>query len=83
MLKDLKEFLHDFFKLTAMATQIGLALVFAIFIGFGIGYYLDKWLKVTHPWLKIIFLVFGIIAGFRNVYIIMKRIQREEKKRGF
>ncbi len=82
MLKDLKELLRDFFRLTALATQIGMALVFAIFIGLAIGYYLDKWIKVTYPWLTVIFLIFGIIAGFRNVFIIMKRIQKEEKRKG-
>lgn len=80
MLKDLKGILQDFFKLAGLATQIGMALVFATFIGLAIGYYLDKWLKVTYPWLTIIFLIFGIIAGFRNVFIIMKRIQKEQKK---
>ena len=86
MLKDLKEFLRDFFKLTGLATQIGMAIAFAIFIGLAIGYYLDKWLDkrlgLEYPWFTVIFLIFGVIAGFRNVYIIMKRIQREQKKKG-
>ncbi|MCD6319658.1 MAG: AtpZ/AtpI family protein, partial [Candidatus Desulfofervidaceae bacterium] len=44
--------------------------------------WLDKRLGFNYPWFTVIFLVFGVIAGFRNVYIIMKRIQKEEKERG-
>jgi len=82
MRKELKEFFSDFARLSVYATQIGFAIVFSILIGLAIGYYLDKWLKVTWPWLTLIFLIFGVIAGFKNVFIIMNRIQREQKKKG-
>ncbi|MDL1956878.1 MAG: AtpZ/AtpI family protein [Candidatus Desulfofervidus auxilii] len=85
MLKELKEFFAEFSKLITYATQIGFAIVLSIIIGLAIGYYLDKWLKITWPFphcLIVLFLIFGVIAGFRNVFIIMKRIQREGKKKG-
>lgn len=54
---------------------VGLNMAAAIFVGLGIGYYLDYKLldgKIA-PWLTLIFLGFGIFAGFRNLYRIAKR----------
>ena len=62
-------------RLLAMASTIGLSMVFATFIGLALGYWLDKVFD-TSPWLTLIFLVVGIIAGFRNIYIIGKRSQK-------
>ena len=60
------------FKNLAMLSSMGIALVAATFIGLLIGYYLDKYFG-TSPWLTIIFLIFGIIAGFKNMYDIIKK----------
>lgn len=53
-----------------MGISMGLSLV----IGLVIGYYLDKWLQ-TQPVFFFIFLLFGIVAGFKNIYIILKKTQ--------
>jgi len=62
---------------------VGISLVAATFIGLAMGYYLDEWLG-TSPWLTLIFLGFGIVSGFRNVYILtereLKRQQQENEK---
>lgn len=55
------------FKNLAMLSSIGIAFVAATFIGLAIGVYLDRYFG-TSPWLTIIFLVFGIAAGFKNAY---------------
>jgi len=47
--------------------SLGISLVAATAIGLAIGYQLDKWLK-TSPWLTILFLLFGIAAGFVNLF---------------
>jgi F0F1-type ATP synthase assembly protein I len=39
----------------------------SILVGFAIGFFLDKWLK-TDPWLKIVFILYGIVAGFTNLF---------------
>ena len=62
-------------ELFYVAGTIGLQLVSATFIGLAMGYFLDKWLG-TSPWLLMLFLILGIIAGFRDVYREVKRIQR-------
>jgi ATP synthase protein I len=63
-------------------SSMGLSMVAATFIGLAIGYYLDQWLG-TSPWLTLIFLVFGIVAGFRNIFVLTNRElkrQREENQ---
>lgn len=54
-------------------------MVAATFIGLAMGYYLDKWLG-TDPWLTLIFLLFGIIAGFRNIFILTARELRRQAR---
>jgi len=57
-------------------SALGLEMGLAIAIGVGIGSYLDKRLG-TAPWLLILFFLFGTVAGFRNLYRAMKRMERE------
>ncbi len=54
------------------ASSVGIQLVLCTFAGFLIGYFLDRWLG-TSPYLKLIFLVIGIIAGFKELFRISKR----------
>ena len=54
------------------ASTIGLSLVFSTVIGLGIGYWLDGKFH-TRPWFTVIFLILGIIAGFREVMRIAKK----------
>lgn len=60
-----------------LAYMMGLHLVSGVVVGLVMGYYLDKYFG-TRPWLMLIFLIFGIIAGYRNMFREMKRIQRKE-----
>lgn len=47
--------------------SLGMSMAFAIVIGLGIGYWLDKKFD-TQPVLLLIGLAFGIAAGFSNIY---------------
>ncbi len=49
----------------------------ATVIGLALGYWLDG-VFGTSPWLTLIFLVLGIIAGFRNIFILGKRSNRPQ-----
>ncbi len=64
-----KLYSKDFLK----AWSVGLNLVFSTFIGLAIGYGLDKLFKVTFPWLTLIFLVLGIISGFRDLVRLARK----------
>lgn len=61
-----------FFRQLLEASTIGLNLVLSTFIGLAIGYGLDS-LFHSSPWLTIIFLILGIMAGFRELLRIAKK----------
>jgi ATP synthase protein I len=63
----------------ASYSTLGLEMGLSVAVGAIIGYYLDKWLH-TDPWLLIVFLIFGVIAGFRSLYRALKRLEREDKE---
>ncbi len=55
--------------------SLGLSVALAIFIGLGIGYWLDKKFG-TEPVLLMIGLAFGIAAGFSNIIHAGKKAKR-------
>jgi ATP synthase protein I len=65
-------------KSLGILSSIGISVILAIAIGVYIGLKLDQWLG-TAPWFFFIFLIIGIVAGFRNIFVI---IGRELKKNG-
>ncbi|MDI6801222.1 MAG: AtpZ/AtpI family protein [Thermodesulfovibrionales bacterium] len=54
------------------ASSVGIHLVISTFVGLAIGYGLDKLLG-TSPYLTVIFLIIGIVAGFRELIRIAKK----------
>ena len=66
-------------KQIASYSTLGLEMGLSVALGVGIGYYLDKWLN-TEPWFLIIFIMFGAAAGFRRLYQVAKRLQKEESE---
>ena len=65
-------------KTLGLVSSMGISVALAIAIGVYIGLTLDRWLG-TDPWFFFIFLFFGIVAGFRNIYIIAgKEIKKDE-----
>ena len=79
--------LRKLFKITdpaylnaiSRASTIGLHMVSGIAVGTLIGFFLDKWLG-TDPWLLIIFILAGIVAGFKNVYVDTKRLLASQEQ---
>lgn len=55
-----------------MVSSMGISVALAIGIGAWFGLTLDSWLD-TKPYFFYIFLLFGIAAGFKNIYIIARR----------
>jgi ATP synthase protein I len=66
-------------RMLGVLSTVGLTLVFATVIGLFVGLKLDQWLG-TSPWLTALFLLFGLIAGFRNLFVHVKRSQEELDK---
>lgn len=73
MREDTKKFLKDLFTGGYRASAIGLSLVLAIAIGGGIGYWLAQYFN--NNIFFYIGLIVGIVAGFRNLYIMGKKLK--------
>ena len=58
-------------------SSLGISMVAASFIGLFIGYTLDGWWG-TSPWMTLLWLGFGIAAGFRNIFILTRRALRDQ-----
>lgn len=57
-------------KAMSMVIQIGINMMVPVFLCLFIGYKLDKWLGTNY--LVIIFIILGVLAGFKSVYSIIK-----------
>ena len=60
----------------AFGFKISTEIIAALVVGVGIGLIVDKYLD-TKPFGLIIFFIFGAIAGFLNVYRVMRRIEKQ------
>ena len=52
-------------------------------VAMALGYFWGKWLDGlfgTHPWLTIVFYIYGLIAGFVNLFRITMSTAREEER---
>ena len=64
-----------FYRDLAIYSSLGFSIALSIVIGLTIGIYLDRRFD-THPWLTLVFLGFGIAAGFRNIALVLKKIRK-------
>lgn len=62
------------FRTLSYVSSVGLAMALSVGIGAVVGYYLDSKFD-TGPWLFLLFTGFGIVAAFRNLYIMYKKAQ--------
>lgn len=71
MKKETRTWIRDL----AYYSSLGLSVSLSIFIGLGIGVYLDKRFE-TSPWLMLIFLGLGIAAAYRNIGLAIKKSRK-------
>lgn len=71
---------RKYFETLGNMSVVGIHLVTCTFVGFAMGYYLDKWLG-TKPWCLLAFLLLGIAAGFKNMYLEVKKLQGQDEKK--
>jgi ATP synthase protein I len=71
MKKETRTWIRDL----AYYSSLGFSVSLSIFIGLGIGVYLDNRFDTT-PWLTLVFLGFGIAAGYRNIGLAIKKSRK-------
>ncbi len=62
----------------AYASSVGIAMVFMIFGGLYLGVYLDRKFETVYVFTGVL-LSIGIVAGFRNIYVLIKKICWDER----
>ncbi len=77
-MKDKDKETEDKRKLAAYST-VGLMFPTSIAVGLGIGYFLDRLLH-TSPYLLIIFTIYGIAAGFWNLYKVTSQNGKNKRE---
>ena len=70
---------REMFRQLAVYSHVGMTFVFSILIGFGMGWFLDNkfFAGKTAPYLTFLFLGLGIVAGFKTLWELIKKIQDE------
>ena len=58
---------------------VGIELAVSVAVGGGIGYFLDSKLG-TEPWMFILWIFFGLVAGFRSLFRMSKQYLKEMKE---
>lgn len=66
-------------QVAARFASAGLELALAIVVGYFGGRFLDGWLG-TAPYLAYAGLILGIVAGFRNLFQLARRAQRQAER---
>lgn len=64
------------FRYSSMGLELGLS----VLLGLWIGKALDDWLG-TDPWGLILFLIFGMVAGYRSVFRMWRKILAENQQK--
>lgn len=63
------------------AALMGTNMVACTVVGLALGYFLDKWLG-TSPWMLLVWLLLGIVAGFRGMYLEAMKIHKAQSTDG-
>lgn len=63
-------------------STVGLELGLSVLIGLFVGQYLDEWLG-TEPWLLLLFLILGMVAGFRSIFRLLRDLNARKDNEPF
>jgi len=64
------------FRTLRYLSTVGLSMALSVGIGAVLGHWLDQKFDTT-PWLFFVFLGFGIVAAFRNLHLMYKKLKKE------
>ncbi len=70
---------RDVAKALMLVTQLGVNMLVPIFLCLFVGQWLDK--KLGTQFLTIIFIFIGILAAYRNFYVVLKPMLKGQKEK--
>jgi ATP synthase protein I len=73
--KNRRETMRQITDYSAATLELGVAVA----VGVGIGYWLDS-IFHTAPWLTLVWLLLGVVAGFRSLYRVVRRLEEREAR---
>lgn len=79
MVMSLSENKRDVVKSVLNYSSLGLEMGLCVAIGIAFGYFLDRFFQ-TYPYLTIIFMIFGIAAAMKTIFVLLKKIERENER---
>ena len=65
------------FMSMTLISQFGITMIVPMAMMFAAGYFLDRFLGTSY-WTVLLFFV-GALAGFRNIYVLARRVYGEKK----
>ncbi|GAB5047299.1 AtpZ/AtpI family protein [Thermodesulfovibrio sp. TK110] len=68
------------FKVILEASALGINFVLCVIIGIAVGYLIDKFIN-TFPLFSIIFLMAGFVAGIREIFRVVRKVDKEDGQR--
>lgn len=71
---------NPLFGMLGTASTMGMHMISGPLVGGGLGYLCDTYFFDSYPIGLCIGMVLGVFAGFRNIYLDAKYMQREEKR---
>ncbi len=71
---------NPLFGMLGTASTMGMHMISGPLVGGGLGYLCDEYIFDSYPIGLCIGVVLGVFAGFRNIYLDAKYLQREEKR---
>jgi ATP synthase protein I len=64
------------YKRVMRYSAVGLEMGLPVAIGAGLDWYFH-----SGPWLTLIFLILGVVAGFRSLFSLMKDLDKDERRK--
>ncbi len=60
-------------------SSLGLEMGLSVAIGIALGYFLDSFFK-TSPYLTIIFMIFGVTAAMKTIFMLLKKVKKDNER---
>jgi ATP synthase protein I len=76
-----RSILRQIYKASVVGLNLVISTIVGGLIGYGLDYAMERWFGIkTAPWLLFIFAIFGIIAGFKDLIMMAKKINNDSSK---